>query len=66
MVTTIAVGEDTLDMLRHVKLELKTDNYDQTIRKLVLGMKKSKKSMFGKLKNIKAEFVREKIDRFDR
>ena len=64
MNTTIAVKSETMNMLRHIKDELKAETFDETIRELVLNMKKPRKSMFGSLKGIKKEFLREDIDRF--
>ncbi len=65
MTTTIAVKSETLDMLRHVKEEMYAATFDVAIRMLVLHLKKPKKSLFGVLKGVKAEFVREEVDRFD-
>jgi predicted CopG family antitoxin len=65
MTTTIAVREETRDMLEDVKKELNAGNFDETIRKLIVKMKKPKTSFFGIAKGkIKGEFVREEIDRF--
>lgn len=65
MTTTIAVREDTRDMLEHIKHELDLGNFDETIRKLIQNMKKPTTSFFGVGKGkIKGEFVREEIDRF--
>ncbi|MBI3033542.1 hypothetical protein HYY72_00085 [Candidatus Woesearchaeota archaeon] len=64
MTTTIAVKSETMDLLRHIKDELKAETFDETIMKLVLNMKKPRKSMFGSLKGFKKEFLREEIDRF--
>ncbi|MBI4145862.1 hypothetical protein HY489_00835 [Candidatus Woesearchaeota archaeon] len=65
MHSTIAVKPETLDLLRHVKEEVEAESFDEVIRKLVLHMKRPKKSMFGVLKGVKAKFVREELDRFD-
>ncbi|GEM_PF-2841345 len=65
MNTTIAVRPETMNLLRQVKNDLKTETFDETIRKLVLNAKKPGKSMFGSLKGLKKEFVRGEIDRFD-
>lgn len=64
MTTTVAIKDETMGMLKHVKEELKAETFDETIRRLVVIMKKPKKSMFGALKGVKAEFVREELDRF--
>ncbi len=65
MTTTIAVKEETLELLRHVKEETKAESYDDVIRSLVLTTKRAKRSMFGALKGVKERFMREEIDRFD-
>ncbi len=65
MNTTIAVKPETLDMLRHIKEELKAETFDETINAIIINMKRPKKSMFGVLKGIKEEFKREEIDRFN-
>ena len=48
-----------------MKEELEAESFDETIRMMILKMKKPKKSMFGTLKNVKVTFEREKHDRFD-
>ena len=65
MITTVAVKTDTMDMLRHMREELQAESYDVLIRKMIIEMKKPKTSMFGAMKEIKTEFKREKLDRFD-
>ncbi len=62
---TVALKETTYDLLTHVKEEVKANTYDETIKRLILLVKKPKHSMFGKLKGIKEEFEREEFDRFD-
>ncbi|MBI3051112.1 hypothetical protein HYY74_01505 [Candidatus Woesearchaeota archaeon] len=62
--TTIAVREETLDMLRSIKEELKAESLDETIRGLISKAKRPKKSYFGKFRGI-GSFEREEIDRFD-
>ncbi len=62
--TTIAVKEDTFDMLEHVKEQIEADTFDETIKILILQLKQPKKSMFGALKQVKEEFKRDEIDRF--
>ena len=64
-VTTIAVKEETLKMLRKAKEELNADSFDALIKNLLLESKKPRKSMFGVLKGLNKEFKREEIDRFD-
>ncbi len=67
MVTSIAVREDTLQMLKQHQARFKTKTHDETIRALFIkhrqGIVLSHESMFGKLKT-KKEFVREELDRF--
>ena len=64
-VTTIAVKEETLKMLRKAKEELNADSFDALIKNLLLESKKPRKSMFGVLKGLNKEFKREEVDRFD-
>ena len=64
MPTTIAVKNETLELLKLVRDETKSDTYDETIKKIIMQTKKPKKSLFGKYKDLK-EFKREEIDRFD-
>ena len=63
--STIAVKSETLKMLRKAKEELHADSFDTLIKNLLLEVKKPKKSMFGVLKGVRKEFVREEVDRFD-
>lgn len=64
MATTIAVNDRTLEMLRYMKEETKSVTYDETIRKLVLEMKKPKESWLGAMKDL-GPFKREEMDRFE-
>ena len=64
MQTTIAVKDETLNLLRKAKEDLNADSFDEVIKELLLETKKPKKSMFGVLKDIKKEFKREELDRF--
>ncbi|MBI1970623.1 hypothetical protein HYS47_02675 [Candidatus Woesearchaeota archaeon] len=65
MTTTVAVRDDTMHLLRLVKEELQAETFDETIKTLVLHLKKPKESFFGIGKGkIKGEFMREEIDRF--
>lgn len=64
MSSTIAVKEGTLEMLRQLQQHMNTESHDETIRKLILQARTPKRSMFGALKGVKREFVREEIDRF--
>ena len=64
MQTTIAVKDETLNLLRKAKEELNVESFDELINKLLLETKKPKKSMFGVLKGLKAEFKRGELDRF--
>lgn len=63
MTTTVAVSEDTYDLLKHAKEETESATFDETIKKLVLRMKQPRKSYYGSLKGLKP-FVREELDRF--
>ncbi|MBI2130013.1 hypothetical protein HYU07_07345 [Candidatus Woesearchaeota archaeon] len=63
MSTTIAVKEETFNILKLMKQETNSETYDETIIKLVAEVKKPKKSYFGKFKGL-GEFKREEIDRF--
>lgn len=63
MTTTIAVKEETFNILKLMKQETNSETYDETIIKLVAEAKKTKKSYFGKFKGL-GEFKREEIDRF--
>lgn len=62
---TIALKENTYELLRQVKEESKSETFDDLIRALVLARKKSQSSMFGVLKGVKREFQREEIDRIN-
>lgn len=62
MATTIAVKEGTLDLLKMVREETKSETYDEVIKKIIMQTKRPKKSLFGKFKGLK-EFKREEIDR---
>ncbi len=62
--TTIAVRNETLELLRKAKEESNADSLNTVIKKLLLEAKRPKKSMFGVLKGLKKEFKREEIDRF--
>lgn len=64
MTTTIAVKEETLEMLKDVRKETNIASLDETIKYLISIAKKPKKSYFGKFRNL-GIFKREEIDRFD-
>lgn len=64
MATTIAVKDDTLDMLKSIREETGAESLDETIKHLVASAKKPKKSFFGRFRNL-GTFEREEIDRFD-
>lgn len=66
MNTTIALKQETMEMLKQVKVELEIETFDELVKKLVLYLKKPRQSMFGVMGEIKAKFEREEIDRFDR
>lgn len=63
MVTTVALKEETLDMLKGIRVKLGAQTLDETIRKLIMFMKKPKTSMRGMAKHT-PEFEREELDRF--
>ena len=64
MTTTVAVKEETMQMLQEVKLHQKAESFDEVIKKLILASKKPKKSHFGILPGL-GKFKREELDRFD-
>lgn len=64
--TTIAVKDDTMEMLKQMQRELNTASHDETIRKLIAEKKRPKHSLWGVLRDVKEEFKREKVDRIDR
>jgi len=63
MVATIAVREETLEMLKMLKEEEKVKNFDELINLMLGKHKQLDKSYFGALKGI-GSFKREEIDRF--
>lgn len=67
MVTSIAVREETLAMLKQHQTRFKTKTHDETIQALFKRHREAiilaSGSLFGKLKT-KKEFVREELDRF--
>ncbi len=68
MTTSIAVKEETKDMLEQVKEELNSPNFDDVIRTLIAKTKKPEKSMYGAggkmpLKEILKD-LRDKSDRY--
>ena len=62
MSTTIAVKDDTLEMLRSLKADLGTESLDATIKQLVAKAKRPEKPLFGRFRNL-GTFRREEIDR---
>lgn len=64
MVATVALKEETFELLRMLKEESKAGSFDEAINSLLSIAKKPRRSMFGKFKNL-PEFKREEIDRFD-
>ena len=62
MVTTIQVDEETIKMLKNLKLELGQETYNDLIVTLVLENKKLRKSKKGKFPKLK-RFTREELDR---
>jgi len=65
MTTTIAVKEDTMELLRYAKEDAQAETYDELIQKLVLHSKRPQKSLFGKYPTM-ATFKRDKNDRVAR
>lgn len=63
MATTIALNNQTLDLLKRMKEELDSETYDETINKMIAKIKAPRKSYFGKFPTV-SEFKREEIDRF--
>ncbi len=47
MVTTIQVKENTLQLMKNIKTDLKLDTYDEVINKLIELKRKIPKSKFG-------------------
>jgi predicted CopG family antitoxin len=64
MTTTIAVKEDTMELLRNLREQSEAETFDETIRQLIASAKKPGRSFFGKFKGL-GTFKREEIDRFD-
>ncbi len=64
MSTTVALDENTFDLLKYMKKETDSVTYSETIRKLILKAKKPKESFFGIAKGM-PPFKREEIDRFE-
>lgn len=62
--TTIAVKDDTFDLLHHLKEEVHAPSFDVLLKQMVTVVKAQKRSFFGKFKNIPS-FKREEFDRFD-
>jgi hypothetical protein len=65
MSTTIALKDQTYNLLRLMKEELNTSTFDETIDKMILSIKRPSYSIRGRCKGLKP-FVRDQIDRFDR
>lgn len=64
MATTIAVQDDTMDMLKIMKDETKSGTFDETIKKVIIRSKKvDLKKYIGMMKGMKNSFVRERKDR---
>ena len=47
MATTVAIDDNTLNLLKHMKEETESQTYDETIRKLIGRAKKPKRSYLG-------------------
>jgi predicted CopG family antitoxin len=63
MVSTIAVRNETLEMLKILKEEKKVKNFDELINQMIGNIKKPTKSFFGAIPSL-GKFKREEIDRF--
>ena len=61
---TIALKPDTYDLLAQVKEDIDAETYDGAIKIIMVRIKRPTQSMFGRLKQVKAEFKREEVDRF--
>lgn len=64
MVVTIAVKEETLEMLKMLKEEKKAKNFDEVILLMLGRPKQLEQSYFGTFKGL-GEFKREEIDRLN-
>ena len=63
MTTTIAVQEETKNMLNSLRDEYDAESFDEVIKRLVMEGKKPKKSHFGIFPGL-GTFKREELDRF--
>jgi predicted CopG family antitoxin len=64
MATTVAVKDDTFAMLKEIKEQEEVANFDEVIKKLLIEMKKPKRSYLGMFPSL-GKFKREDVDRFD-
>lgn len=64
MGATVALKEETFELLRMLKEETRAASFDEAINSLLSIAKKPKRSMFGRFKNL-PEFRRDELDRFD-
>lgn len=64
MLSTIAVKDETLEMLKILKEEKKAKNFDEVIKMVLSKPKQFEKSYFGKFKGL-GKFKREEIDRIN-
>ena len=65
MLTTVAIKQETFTLLKDEKQRLHAQSYDEVIHKLILSMKKPKRSYFGAFPEIAEGFERDKSDRFN-
>jgi len=64
MSTTIAVKEETVQMLKQLQRRLGTSTHDETIRTLMTRAYRPASEFRGALKHVKEKFKREELDRF--
>ena len=64
MTTTVAVKEETVEMLKEIKEKTHAESFDDVIQKLVMQSKKPRKSLFGAFPKL-GKFKREELDRFN-
>lgn len=60
--TTVAIKEETMRLLRQTKKDMRADTFDEAIRQLLLEHKRPKESLFGAMKTGRS-FERKELDR---
>ncbi len=63
MATTIAVQDDTMDMLKIMKVETNSGTFDETIKKVIVRSKKVDVNKYFGMMKTKEKFVRDPKDR---